>query len=179
MNVRRQAALAAYYGFAWRLPTQPMPGWRLGYALRRKLVQQIFPRCGEGVLVKQRCYFGDGRNVEVGDRSQLGDRARIDDDVTFGSDVVMGPDVVIMTNTHAFEDVDVPIRVQGNGGSRQVVIGNDVWIGTRVVILPGVTVGDGAVIGAGSIVTKDVPPAAIVAGNPARVIRYRGSRCSS
>jgi acetyltransferase-like isoleucine patch superfamily enzyme len=54
-----------------------------------------------------------------------------------------------------------------------VVIGNDVWIGTGAIILRGLSVGDGAVIGAGAVVTKDVPPYAIVAGNPARVIKYR------
>jgi acetyltransferase-like isoleucine patch superfamily enzyme len=54
-----------------------------------------------------------------------------------------------------------------------VVIGNDVWIGTHAVIMPGITIGDGAVVGAGSIVTKDVPPLAVVVGTPARILRQR------
>jgi acetyltransferase-like isoleucine patch superfamily enzyme len=56
-----------------------------------------------------------------------------------------------------------------------IVVGNDVWVGTRAIILSGVTIGDGAIVAAGSVVTKDVPPYAIVAGNPARLIRYRFS----
>jgi maltose O-acetyltransferase len=88
----------------------------------------------------------------------------------------MGPDVVIMTNTHAFERLDIPINQQGNLPLKPVVIGDDVWIGTRVVILPGINVGDKAVIGANSVVTKDVPSGAIVAGSPARNIRMRGER---
>jgi chloramphenicol O-acetyltransferase type B len=58
---------------------------------------------------------------------------------------------------------------------RRVSIGHDVWLGRSVIVLPGVTIGDGAVVGAGSVVTKEVPPYAIVAGNPARLIRYRFS----
>jgi maltose O-acetyltransferase len=56
------------------------------------------------------------------------------------------------------------------------VIGDDVWIGTRAILLPGVTVGRGAIVGAGAVVTADVPPRAIVGGNPARIIRYRGAQ---
>ena len=63
--------------------------------------------------------------------------------------------------------------IQTNNPYKKVTIGNDVWIGTRAMIMGGVTIGDGAVIGAGAIVTKDVPPYAIVAGVPARIIRYR------
>jgi maltose O-acetyltransferase len=80
-----------------------------------------------------------------------------------------------MTNAHAFDDVDVPINQQGNLETREVVIGDDVWIGTRVIIMPGVTIGSGSVIGAGSIVTKDIPGMSIAVGNPARVIRNRGN----
>ncbi len=57
--------------------------------------------------------------------------------------------------------------------AQRVLIGHDVWIGRSAIVLPGVTVGDGAVVGAGAVVTKDVPPYAIVAGNPAQLIRYR------
>lgn len=78
----------------------------------------------------------------------------------------------ILSYTHNYQDLDRPIIEQGMVG-RPVHIGADVWIGARVIVLPGITIGDGAIVGAGSVVTRDVPTRAIVAGNPARVIRYR------
>lgn len=72
---------------------------------------------------------------------------------------------------HAFDDPTRPIIVQDYVASRQVVLRRGCWIGANVTILPGVTIGENAVVGAGSIVTRDVPPRTVVAGNPARVIR--------
>lgn len=178
-NVTKVIALFLYYGFARFFPTQPMLGYQIGYWLRRNLLRFIVDECGNDVIVKSNCYFGTGQGIKVGDRSQLGQNARIGPYTTIGDDVVMGPDVVIMTTSHAFEDPVVPINRQGSLPIKPIIIGNDVWIGTRAIILPGVKVGDKAIIGAGSVVTKDVPPLAIVGGVPAKIIRYRGERLKS
>lgn len=85
---------------------------------------------------------------------------------------MMRPDVSILTHTHNIERTDIPMGQQGMRVS-EVIIGNDVWIGIRVIIMPGVKVGNGAVIGAGTVVTKDVPDYAIVGGVPARIIKFR------
>lgn len=176
MKMKKVISLSLYYGFARWFPTQPMPGWKFGYAFRRVLVKQIGESVGQSIIVKHNAQIGAGVGLHVGDRSQLGHNCRIGNFVTIGCDVVMGPDVVIMTSAHAFEDPNVPINLQGALPIRPVNIGDDVWIGTRVIIMPGVMVGKGAVIGAGSVVTKEVPPFAVVAGVPAKVIRYRGSQ---
>ena len=75
---------------------------------------------------------------------------------------------------HAFDCTGIPMMQQGFDTERPVTIDDDVWIGDRVLILAGVHVGKGAIIGAGAVVTKDVPPYAIVGGNPAHIIRMRG-----
>lgn len=84
----------------------------------------------------------------------------------------MGPDVVIFTMNHKTERVDVRIGAQGMTDKKKVTIGNDVWIGQRAIIMPGVTIGDGSIIASSAVVTKDVPPYSI-AGGPARVIKSR------
>ena len=89
-----------------------------------------------------------------------------------GENVMMGPDVTILSQTHNIERTDIPMGKQGMREA-EVSIGNDVWIGMRSIIMPGVKIGDGAVIGAGAVVTKDVPDYAIVGGVPARIIKYR------
>ena len=89
-----------------------------------------------------------------------------------GENVMMGPEVTILTHTHNIERTDIPMRQQGTI-VKEVIIGNDVWIGMRSIIMPGVKIGNGAVIGAGAVVTKDVPDNAIVGGVPSKIIRYR------
>jgi maltose O-acetyltransferase len=88
--------------------------------------------------------------------------------VTIGDRTLFGPAVQIYTATHP---LDATLRSQGLESARPVTIGSDVWVGGGAIICPGVTIGDRAVIGAGSVVTRDVPPDVVVAGNPARVIR--------
>jgi len=95
-------------------------------------------------------------------------------DITIGDNVMIGPFAVINSGGHIYNDKDTLIRDQGHK-LEPVTIGNDVWIGAHSVIMPGVHIGDGAVIGAGAIVTHSVPPYAVVVGVPARVVSYRGS----
>ena len=92
--------------------------------------------------------------------------------VTIGDDTWIAPNVYICPSTHNCKDRNRTIREQGVWGG-DITIGKDCWIGVNVVISPGVTIGDGAVIGANAVVTKDIPPYAIAVGAPARVIGYR------
>lgn len=78
-----------------------------------------------------------------------------------------------MTSSHNTARTDIPMNQQGHLEKKEVVIGDDVWIGRRVIILPGIKIGNGVIIGAGAVVTKDVPDYAVVAGVPAKVIKYR------
>ena len=94
-------------------------------------------------------------------------------DLKVGKDVMMGPYVVIVGDSHRFSRTDIPMRLQGTKEYQPVRIDDDVWIGARAIILPGLKIGRGAIIGSGAVVTKDVPPYAICVGNPARVIKYR------
>ncbi|WFE49212.1 acyltransferase [Micromonospora sp. WMMD1155] len=116
-----------------------------------------------------------GRNVDLGYRPVLmAARSRI----KLGDNVMFGPEVTIRGGNHRIDRVGVPMiaveKCPTDGAlDRGVTIGDDVWVGTRAVILHGVTIGRGAVIGAGAVVTRPVPPYAVAAGNPARVIRLR------
>lgn len=91
--------------------------------------------------------------------------------IALGNDVIIGPNVYITNHNHGYNKDTVIRKNKYIGGD--TIIGNDVWIGANVTILRGVTIGDGAVIGAGSVVTKNVPPYSIVAGVPAKIIKYR------
>jgi acetyltransferase-like isoleucine patch superfamily enzyme len=97
----------------------------------------------------------------------------VDEGTRIGANVMMGPEVVIFSYNHATSRVDIPMIRQGFTACFPVTIGDDVWIGRRVIILPGVTVGSGCILGAGAVISRDVPPGAVAVGNPARVVRYR------
>ena len=131
----------------------------------------LLNHCGKNVNIEKGAQFST--EVSLGDNSGIGVNATISSYVTIGNDVMMGPECLIYTTNHAFGRRDIPMWRQGFSEPKPVVIGNDVWIGGRVTVLPGVHIGDGAIIGAGSVVTRDVEPYSIVGGNPAKLIRKR------
>jgi galactoside O-acetyltransferase len=93
-------------------------------------------------------------------------------EIRIGRDCLIGPNVVMRTTNHRYERTDIPMYMQGHDAG-SIVIEDNVWIGANVILLPNITIGSGAIVGAGSVVTKSVPTMTIAAGVPARIIKSR------
>ena len=123
-----------------------------------------------GAGVQMRCRFLNGRKISLGPRTVINFGCLLDGrryTITTGSDVSIGPEATILTLGHDPQSPEFELK----GGP--VTIGDRAWIGHRALVLPGVTIGEGAVVAAGAVVTRDVAPYTIVAGNPAREIGTR------
>lgn len=139
-------------------------------SIRRMYLRGWLGNFGAGTGVQLGCRFLNGRKVHLGERNIINFGCLFDGrkfHIRTGDDVSIGPEAVILTLGHDPQSPEFADR----GGD--VIIGNRVWIGYRALILPGVEIGEGAVVGAGAVVTKNVEPFAIVAGNPARKIGER------
>jgi acetyltransferase-like isoleucine patch superfamily enzyme len=137
---------------------------------------------GSKVLIHERAWLSvyehyQGRDHEpslrIGDRTLLGRDTYIScvGEIEIGSDVMTAPGAMIADSYHSYEDPHTPIRDQPMADPRPVRIGSGAMLGARACILMGVTIGERSYIGAGSVVTRDVPPNAVALGNPARVVR--------
>jgi maltose O-acetyltransferase len=136
---------------------------------RRRLLVELFGRGGDTVWMQPPFYCDYGSNIELGERVFFNFNCIVLDvcPVRIGSFSLFGPAVQIYTPMHPF---NADLRRQWEFG-KPVDIGSDVWVGGGAIILPGVRIGSKAVIGAGSVVTRDVPEGMFAAGNPCRVIR--------
>lgn len=134
------------------------------------LLKELFGKTGESVHVVPPLYCDYGKNIRVGKNFFANYQLTVLDcaPVTIGDNVQIAPNVSIYTAGHPLHPDS---RNSGYEYALPITIGDNVWIGGNVVICPGVTIGDCAVIGAGSVVTRDVPPWTVAAGNPCRVIR--------
>jgi len=178
-KLTRLIAIMIYYSFAQYLPDLFFlkPKYRFGNKIRVLLCKHLFLKCGNNVLIGKKAHFGYGTSIEIGSNSSIGPRAVIlgmgwGGALTIGDNVMMGPDVVICASEHVHSNLDIPMCQQGSFTSK-VVIEDDVWIGLRSIILQGVSIGKGTIVGAGAVVTKDIPPYSIVGGVPAKVIKSR------
>jgi maltose O-acetyltransferase len=139
-------------------------------ALRNRIVKELIPNAGAGLWLQPPFYCDYGFNMVVGEKVFFNFNCVVLDvtHVTIGNRTLFGPNVQIYTATHPMHYQE---RASGLEYAKPVRIGEDVWIGGSVVICPGVTIGDRSVIGAGSVVTKDIPADVFAAGNPCKVIR--------
>lgn len=169
----RLIALFVYYALASHLPDLAFPGGRIFNRIRCALLARALPAFGRGNEIDSAVYLGDGRDVEIGDRCQINAGSRLTR-VRIGNCVMIGPEVFVVGQLHETVDTAVPMIDQGKVMRRPTQIDDDVWVGTRAVVMPGVHIASGAIVGAGAVVTRDVSRNAVVAGVPARVIRVRG-----
>lgn len=137
---------------------------------RMAILKEILGKCPDDALINQpfRCDFGS--NIKLGKRFFANFNLTILDEapVTIGDDCFIGPNVGIYTACHSTDPAE---RNNRKEWAEPVTIGNSVWIGGGVTILPGITIGNNVTIGAGSVVTKDIPDNSVAVGNPARVTK--------
>ena len=170
-NIKKYIGRALYIGIAQRLPmsySKIQIGQRQFRAFCAKLILQ---KCGSNINIDRKAYFSC--QVEIGSGSGIGANSELRGPVIIGENVMMGPQCWIYTQNHCFSDIHQPMCKQGFQEEKPVIIGDDVWIGGRVTILPGVHIGSHSIIGAGAVVTKDIPEYSIAAGNPAVIKKKR------
>jgi maltose O-acetyltransferase len=138
--------------------------------VRSEILKQLIPNAAQGLWLQPPFYCDYGYNMIIGEKVFFNFNCVVLD-VTFvkiGSRTLFGPNVQIYTATHP---IDYRERASGLEYAKPITIGEDVWVGGSAIICPGVTIGDRVVIGAGSVITKDIPADVFAAGNPCKVIR--------
>jgi galactoside O-acetyltransferase len=174
-----------------------IPG-RFGYFVRSLISSFIFKKSGCNVSLGLGVVITGGKNIEIGNSInimrfsglyshnqgsiKIGSNVSINTNVIIGAadggevivgnDVMIGPNVVLRSSDHTFADKDVSMNKQGHSGGT-IIIENDVWIGANTTITRNVKIGSHSIVGAGSVVTKDVDPYSIVGGVPSKLIKYR------
>lgn len=140
-------------------------------AERRRLLEALFADFGPGACVLPRFQCSYGAQISIGANSFVNNDALFMDDaaITIGEDVRIGPRAQLLTALHPLEDHER--RRAGWERPAPITIGDNAWLGGGVIVCPGVSIGADAVVGAGSVVVRDVPGRVFAAGNPARVIR--------
>jgi maltose O-acetyltransferase len=139
--------------------------------LREKVLRQLIPNAGEKLWIQPPFFCDYGYNIIIGERVFFNFNCVVLD-VTYvkiGSRTKFGPNVQVYTATHP---INYKERASGLEYAKPIAIGEDCWIGGSAVICPGVSIGDRTIIGAGSVVTRDIPSDVFAAGNPCRVIRH-------
>lgn len=151
-----------------------LPRYRFLNFFKKQFLMLLGAKIGKRVVFYPNVWIAPGRNLVIGDDVDFALNVLVTTTggVNIGDRVLIGYRTQILSSNHMIPDAQHRIFDAGHNNA-PVIIANDVWIGASCIILPGVTIGEGAVIAAGSVVTKDIPPYSICAGVPAKVIKMR------
>ncbi|MCK2215174.1 sugar O-acetyltransferase [Actinomadura sp. ATCC 31491] len=140
------------------------------HELARRTLATVLGTLGPDAYVKPPLYVDYGENIHIGARTFVNYNLTALDvaTITIGEDCQIGPGVQLLTPTHPVEPQPRRDKLEA---AKPITIGDNVWLGGGVIVCPGVSIGDDSVVGAGAVVTRDIPPGVVAAGNPARVLR--------
>ncbi len=163
-------------------PDIPFTHWKLYFhKLMMKLCKKKFQSFANTAQIRPGAYFVGCSKIKIGERVIIRPGCRffaesttLETSITIEDNVMLGSGVSIYINNHRFDRTDIPLIDQGHYPAKEVILKNGCWIGANAIILPGVTVGENSVIGAGAVLTKSVPPNVVAAGNPAKIIKRIG-----
>lgn len=169
-TIKKIVCYLVYRFIAKHLPDGMGPIGELSLWMRRIVCRPLFRKAAIKFGIGPGADFGNGACLEISEHTNLGKDFSLTGNgiLSFGEHVAMGHQCMFVTQNHRYLE-------EGYDGFevKDIVVGRNVWFGHRVTVLPGVHIGDHAIIGAAAVVTKDVPDYAIVAGNPAKIIRFR------
>ncbi|MCB9205239.1 MAG: acyltransferase [Flavobacteriales bacterium] len=162
---------ALYYLLAAKLPSSWWPGGAANNAFRLWCLRGICS-VGKRTKVQRGVYIGKGDRIIIGDDCQINEMVRLDN-ARIGNNVMIARECVVLGKMHETTDTTKPMNQQGNKEVCQTVIHDDVWLGLRVIVMPGVEIAKGTIVGAGSVLTRSTEPYGVYGGIPARLIKYR------
>jgi len=165
--------LIFYYLFIQKLPHSRL--WGGFNSIRKSYVSKmlkVMPNDSNSKF-ENGIYISDAKNLKIGSYVRINEHVFLQGEITIGNYVMIAPYTAIYTNAHEHSDLAIPMVQQGDTKTQKVIIGNNAWLGRNVVVLPGIKVGEGAIVGANSVVTKDVAPFTVVGGVPAKHIKNR------
>ncbi|MFM1874718.1 MAG: hypothetical protein RL266_455 [Bacteroidota bacterium] len=160
-----------YYLMAAKLPSSWWPGGATFNAFRVWCLRGICS-VGKRTKIQKGVYVGKGNGIIIGNDCQINELVRLDN-VRIGNNVMIARECVVLGKMHETTDTAKPMNLQGNKEVGQTVIQDDVWLGLRVIVMPGVEIAKGTIVGAGSVLTKSTEPYGVYGGIPARLIKNR------
>lgn len=164
-------ALFLYYGIAKHLPNYSFPGGQIYNWIRIMCLKQIIS-IGKNCRIMRNVYVGNGNNIKIGNNCRINENVRLDN-VIIGNHVMIARESILLGKSHQFKEIEFPMEQQGIANTESIVIENDVWLGLRVIVLPGIKICRGSIIGAGAVLTSNTLQYGIYGGVPAKLIRIR------
>ena len=163
-------------------PDHPFTHWQLYFKKRMlRICKKKFKHFADTADFRSGAYAVCCSKISIGERVVIrpgsmlfGEADNLETSITIEDNVMLGSGIQIYVHNHRFDRVDIPLIDQGYYEAKPVVLKNGCWLGANVIVLPGVTVGENSVIGAGSVVSRSIPPGVVAVGNPAKVIKNIG-----